>query len=291
MARVDASEGFESIYVGRRLVSRAMIGAKPEGHAISGASSTLVVRFDPVREAFELRADGRLVALSAMPAAMSLPLFSPSLGPPPRTSSSAWRWVVAVVVTAIVGISTAGVVRSRLATPEPPGGQLTASTDVVRFHYPKGFVTKPEKSEDVKAAPPQKPTPMRSSYLSAGHYKRDEGIFVISVSSGKNLGGDPWLLSNAFHKSFAEIMKQTLFAGKTSTMAETDRQDETCLGQPGSAAVTATIQVAGETGTMWTCTLVHDTDAIMIGYFANRNVAADEPSLRRALNESEILTK
>jgi hypothetical protein len=311
-ARVDFATSTESIYVGARLVSRSKLGDKPEGHAISAshvgegyrhAMASLVALYNTMTQAFELRANGQLVTPSQTPPvvrARPVPL-------PPAPSYASGQSSILKMVGVLGGIAFAiglvvfGVrayVKSASAA-AAPAGELTAKTKLVRLHYPAGF--KPEKEtaqgsdltagefDDCPKKGKNRICHVETSVLIVHHATRDEGIFAFSLkSNGFRIGRDPWLVSNLMHQGFTEQLERELFHGKKATLAERDRKDLTCLGEPG-AGVTATMTYEGQTGTFFTCTFFHEGNAFMIGYVVNDNVAADAPALEKMVEGIELL--
>lgn len=295
-ASIDPATGFESIYVGRRLVSRASAGTKPDGHPVvfrpreasdgyRHAAPTVVVTYDPARGDFELRANGQVVAPTSAPmmtSAAAPPAYQASL--PPRAVSSSNAKSVLVVALLLAGIvGTLSAVKLRKPT-APPAGEVQASNGLVRVHYPAGFIASAEKEKGPAA---NEVAFYRSSWLSARHHQRDEAFFVLSVASGQSLGRDPWVVSNALYKNFAKTIEEKMFQHQAS-LTENDRQEQTCVGNAG-AVVVSTFGYEGERGTFWTCTFLRGKNAYMIGYTVNAKVAADEASLRAALERTELL--
>lgn len=296
-ASIDPATGFESVYVGRRLVSRASAGAKPDGHPVvfrpgeagdgyRQAAPTVVVTYDPGRGDFELRANGQLVAPTSAPHVMaSAPVpsaYQASLPPRAASSSNAKNVVViALVLAGVVGTLSAMKLRKPTA---PPAGEVQASNGLVRVHYPAGFIASAEKE---KGPGPNEVAFYRSSWISARHQQRDEAFFVLSVASGQSLGRDPWVVSNALHENFAKTIEEKMFQHRAS-LTENDRQEQTCVGNTG-AVVVSTFGYEGERGTFWTCTFLRGKNAYMIGYTVNAAVAADEATLRAALERTELL--
>jgi hypothetical protein len=320
VARVDPKTNVESIYVGQRLVSRSGTGGKPEGHTVSlnprgaegayreGAPQELHLRFDPALSDFQLRANGQRVQPARAPGApppetrpghvYAMPPLAPyarapSLTPPSRGGSAVKVAVVLVVAIAAASGSAAGV-RKYLAAAraaETPAGSLNASTGLLTAHYPAGFkATETSKSSQVPAGPgdpcPQRVCTVQFSLVKLDRAGRDEGVFLASFKmNGLKIGVDPWRVSNLLHDKFEDLAKL-----QGSDYAETDRQDATCLGEPG-AAVTGSFRHKGEAGTIWSCTFIREGNAFWVGSFLNAKHVADDAELKSIIEATGLLAK
>jgi hypothetical protein len=319
IARVDAKSLVESVYVGQRLVSRSGAGGKPEGHTVTlpaargddayraSAPQELRLTYDPAFSQFELRANGQLVQPARAPGTplgevppgrvyghMPLPAYAPQYAPPQESSgvarvAKALVLLLAVAVGAIVAIS--GVRRyiaGARASAEGPGGSIVASTQLLTATYPPGFKASQETKTSLAQGGRDDACPMRGctiefSLVKIQHTSRDEGLFLASFKmNGLGIGRDAWRVSNLLHEKFDELAKL-----RGSDYQEVDRQDGTCLGEPG-AVVTGRFRHNGEDGTMWSCTFIRDGNAFWFTTFLNTKYAADDPELRKIVDATTL---
>jgi hypothetical protein len=320
VARVDPKTHVESIYVGQRLVSRSGAGGKPEGHTVSlasrgaegayreGAPQELHLRFDPALSDFQMRANGQRVHPARAPGPPPpearpghvypmppMPSYAHS-SQPSMSAAGGGRAKLAVLLVVAVAAVSGGVagVRQYLAgarAAATPAGSIAASTGLLTAHYPAGFkASEVSRSSPVPAGPedpcPQRVCTVQFSLVRLERVGRDEGVFLASFKmNGLKIGVDPWRVSNLLHDKFEDLAKL-----QGTDYAETERQDVTCLGEPG-AAVSGHFSHKGEAATMWSCTFLRDGNAFWVGSFVNAKHAADDAELRAIVEATALVAK
>jgi len=320
VARVDAITIVESVYVGTRLASRSGNGGKPDGHTVAlkaagsqksyreAAAQDLHVKYDPALSNFVLRYGGQVVTPSRAPNTPSagtrpgqvyghismLPApFVPAL-PPPSSSGGVVR-IVGGVLAGLILLGAGGAAFRRFMaprTPEAPAGSIAASNGLLVAHYPAGFKAKEDSRSVSNSAGPGdecggRICTMNGSTIKIRHVSNDEGVMIISLkTNGLRVGRDIWRVSNLLHSNFESEVKK----GLGFEYEEADRQDATCLGEPG-AAVTGKLRRGADHGTMWSCTFLRDGNAFWIIHFVNGKHAADEAALKQIVDATELTTK
>jgi hypothetical protein len=263
-AERDAS-GRESVYVGRRLVSRLEPGRTPGAHevrtreaaegAFRGGKSIRVV-FDA--EGCQLLVDGEPQV---------------EVTPPPVTDwkkpAQTWAkagyvaffaiWSIFVVTSSL---SKRRAAQEKAAIPPPPISEVHRSQDgLLTVHYPADF-----RVDD------------RRGHVSLEHTSSN---VLIAFSTYRRPGTDIW----AIEKEFQEVTEKSW--DKDQFVTGTQKSNGSCNGHD-AAIVVRQLSNYGEPMRQWSCTFFHEGHAFRFTLFIPHTHLADQPRLREILEAAEV---
>jgi hypothetical protein len=298
-AKLDLAKKEESVFLGRRLVSRGALGDRPDGHAIalrSGAEGAYRGARD-VRAIFDADGGHCRLLVDGNPQ-MSEPL-PPRRGKPLLESDKPANPIVAVTVIAALVVGAVGVMVA-----SGRGGHLTrarpATTPTVQRLEPNGIVLPPPPAPLTNAQPSTNalftaryPDGFSATPTVAGDFD------VVTVA--KNGASDVVeLRATAAPKTesvdalIARALDAAPSAGKDvekPTIASTEHFFGTCASRPGTIVVRHLRYRSGAAFHAWTCAFLDHGR----GFVFTSRLPADRPGgasasaeLRRIIDHVEL---
>jgi hypothetical protein len=271
-ATLDLDAATECVIVGDRVVSRSARGAKPDGHVaterLGDEGGKVVVTFDPRVAICILSLDGEEVPPEKWPVRPRGSAKAPPARPLPLG-------LVALVLTAVAFIGGAAyVVRALWA----PSGDASTSAPAYRAdnglfvaHFPKSLVV----------GKPVLPGVMSGVVLEDA--SKGDAVIIVAVPEAPR---DPWVLQSKLHgEALANVPRAD------GTYDETQRRDDTCLGQKGAVVVGKVTNKKGEKARLWSCAFLRGEAGYLVMYALRASATPSEEAQVRGVVEATELTR
>ncbi len=274
-AEIDPVSNVEYVRVAGKVASESARGGKPEGHVVDvppreedGETLTVTLTFDPKNAICILRVGREEIAPAEWPAAKPKKV---ERAPPPSTVSP-WP-LVAGALLILVGVILWFAFRGPSRDPvEEQPTTYRAPSGLFVAHHPASM----------KVAPVTLPTPF-SGVLGTS----PDGAAAIVLAAAKidaNVPRDPWLLQKQY---LPEVLPHLPRGG--GKLEETERRDDTCLGQRGAVIRGTLTNASGQTSKLWSCTFTRDDVAYLVLHVHPEPASnADERKLRTIVDATEL---
>jgi hypothetical protein len=148
------------------------------------------------------------------------------------------------------------------------------------FASPNGLFVAHHSAAFKPTVPPKLPRDV--GVVALMNQKKDESVYLIALLLPSTIPDDPWKLHETIQKGFVKGL-----LGEGLAYEETERKDETCLGEPG-AVVRARYHVENDSGWMWSCTFAHAGYPYRVMYAFPDRHAGDEALLRKIVDATEL---
>jgi hypothetical protein len=274
VAELSSDGRVEYVRLGDRTVSECARGEKPDGHVIDapprdeeGESLRASITFDPKSTICVLRVDDHEVA----------PIEWPKPRPPRKLEPV--QTPARVPIVAIVVLGTLAMIGLVFAVRSCARDKPEKPSTIATYRAPSGlFVAHPP--SDMKLSAIALPLPM------TGVLGTTETTAIV-IAAGRldaSSAHEPWVLSKQYLPEVLPLLPRG--GGK---LVESDRRDDTCLGERGAVVSGTLTSPTGMRSKLWSCTFVRDDAGyLVVDVHVEPMTIADERRLRTIVDATEL---